>query len=145
MKNLLLLILIGIAGYWGWNQYQVQSSPAFKCYTAYFDALLREDREALNEYASGTDALRPLYHNTRRKALYSQGNEKFVYYRVLSDHRSPNGYLVQLRVERVQRYNPSGEDAFYGKKSASDIHYVTLKKDDAGHWKVTAFEDSTKE
>ena len=144
MKNLLLLILIGIAGYWGWNQYQAQSSPAFKRYTQYFEALLEEDRAELKDYVNGSEALRPLYNNAHRKALYSQGEEKFVYYHVISEQRSPNGYLVQLRVKRVQRFDPPGEDTFYGKKSVSDVHCVTLKKDDSGHWKVTAFEDSTK-
>jgi hypothetical protein len=145
MKNLLLLILIGIGGYWGWNQYQVQTSPAFKCYTQYFNALLEENRTDLNSYASSPEALRPLYNNTRRKALYNQGKERFVYYHVISEHHSPNGYLVQLRVKRVQRYDPPGEDTFYGKKSVSDVHYVTLKKDHSGEWKVTAFEDSTQQ
>ncbi|WOO39456.1 hypothetical protein [Rubellicoccus peritrichatus] len=140
LKTLLLLAILGAAGYYAYGFAVTQYNQPALAYKRYAAALMEGDRARAKSQAVDDEALVPFqYHAQRMSRL--DGEQRFVWYTFIDQRFSEDGNSVTMVVRQTVRVDPPGSDSFFGTEIRKDRHTVTLIKDQSA-WKIKRFDDS---
>lgn len=140
LKTLLVVGLLAIIGYYGYDFAVTQFSQPAMAYKRYATAVLDNDRTRAKALVIGDDALAAFAFNNERQS-WLNGEHRFVWYTFLDQRMSGDGDRATLVVRQTVRVDPPGSDSFFGTEVRQDRHFVTLEQDQSS-WKVVSFEDS---
>lgn len=140
LKTLLLLAILGAAGYYAYGFAVTQYNQPALAYKRFAAALMEGDRARAKSQAYDDDALTPFnFHAERMSRL--DGEQRFVWYTFLNQKFSEDGNSVTMVVRQTVRVDPPGTDSFFGTEVRKDRHTVTLIKEQSA-WKIQRFDDS---
>lgn len=140
LKTLLLVGLLGLAGYFCYNFIVTNYNQPAIAYKRFASALLDGDSARARPQALNDEAMNPFnFHSDRQRWL--NGKKRFVWYTFLDRRYSDDGNTVTLVVRQTVRVDPPGSDSFFGTEVRQDRHFVTLVLDQSA-WKIKRFEDS---
>ena len=140
LKTLILLAVLGAAGYYAYGFAVTQYNQPALAYKRYAAALMEGDAARAKSQALDEEALIPFqYHDRRMRRL--GGEKRFVWYTFLDQNFAEDGKSVTMVVRQTVRVDPPGSDSFWGTEVRKDRHIVTLVKEKSA-WKVKRFDDS---
>ncbi|GHB99085.1 hypothetical protein [Cerasicoccus arenae] len=140
LKNLIGIIVLGAAGYFGYTFLVTNFSAEAMVYKRYASALLDSEPSRIKTLVADNSALEPFKAGQQRKDLIN-GEVRFTWYEFKDKKFSNDGKSVTLTVLQKMRVDPPGEDTFYGTVVRSDRHVVVLEKFQSS-WRIRSFEDT---
>lgn len=143
LKKLILLLLLGVAGYWAYGYFTTNFSQEMIAYKRYANALLDNEPSRARTVIQG-DQPSQAFANYSRRQERMPGEIDFVYYEVLSKVKVEETGTTTLTVRQKVYYDPEGVDTFkfalWKKQIWQDVHTVQMRMNQSA-WKVINFSD----
>ncbi len=140
LKTFIFLLFVGGIGYFGFVFISENYNQPAMAYKRYVEALMKGDSSTAKHLVADEKALRPFGAHEERMSRIG-GEPRFTWFDFRSHVRSEDDKTATLVVKFIVRYDPPGEDSYFGTEVWRDQHIVTLVKDQSS-WKVLSFEDS---
>jgi hypothetical protein len=111
LRGLLILILVGVVGYWTYSVVSAHTSPEVVAYKSFASALQRGNSLSARQHVAAGES-QPMvafqHFSERQSQLFNNdGDPVFTYHRILRRSRSQDNRRASLRIEQVIRFNTS--------------------------------------
>lgn len=140
LKNLILILLFGGLGYFGYTYLVTNFSSEAMVYKRFAGALLDGESSRVKQLVTDQSVLEPFQAREQRENFLN-GDVRFTWYSFKDKVVSEDGNTITLTVLQNARVDPPGQDTFYGAEVRTDRHVVTLKKFQSS-WQISSFQDT---
>jgi type IV secretory pathway VirB3-like protein len=140
VRRVFFLLVFLVAGYYGYNvlkPHLTQEATAFKRYS---NALMDGSKGKARELAATDYALAPFASLERRRDAI-QGDVRLVFHRIRSLRTTDDGNAAKLVVRQIIRYDPPGQNTFWGAEELVNNQHVTMVREQS-FWKVESYQDN---
>jgi hypothetical protein len=131
MRKLFTLLLLGYVAYQGYDAWSIRQDAAFQVAQTFIQAV--SDKDSFTQKRLGV-----VGYALEDQAVPFNGQKRWSYERLLS-HTMGAKHDRVMRINQLVRYDPKGQNTFFGEQSLSLLHTLTLESQ-GGDWKVKAYE-----
>jgi hypothetical protein len=140
VRQVLYLLLFAGIGYYGYSTLRPHVSQEVIAFKQYSEALRDGNLSRARDMVANERMLEP-FRKSGPRGEAVEGHIRLVYHKIRSLSRNADGNATRLVVRQIIRYDPPGEQTFWGKEELVNTQYATLVEEQSS-WKIDNYQDN---